>query len=174
MTCSEHIVSASVFPLHYEITVTLNAAPESAFAYLDDFRKLSAHMEKRSAMTIGSKMRIATDAFEGRALGSRVHMEGEILGMMLSLDEEVTERQPPWRKAWQTIGAKLLVIGQYKLGFALSPNGERSLLRVFIDYELPRRGLASWLGKLFGKTYARWCVQRMADDAVGHFGTITG
>jgi hypothetical protein len=127
--------------------------------------------EKSSAMTMGSKMIITTDALGGRAVGSRVRMDGKILGMTLSLEEVVTERQPPFRKAWQTVDAKLLVIGQYRLGFALSPSGHHSRLRVFIDYDLPRQGLARWLGKLLGKTYAHWCTERMANDAAAHFGS---
>lgn len=166
-------MSRRLFPLHYESAVTLNARPETAFAYLDDFRKLSAHMERSSAMTMGSKMRITTDALDGQAVGSRVRMDGKMLGMALSLEEVVTDRQPPFKKAWQTVDAKLLVIGQYQLGFALTPSGDRSLLRVFIDYELPQRGVTRWLGKLFGKPYARWCVERMVNDASVHFSSAT-
>lgn len=81
----------------------------------------------------------------GRALGSKVRMQGRVLGMTLCLDEVVTERQPPLRKAWQTVDAKLLVIGQYRLGFEISPNGNRSALRVFIDYDLPAKRPARWL-----------------------------
>jgi uncharacterized membrane protein len=161
--------TTSVFPLHHEIAVTLNAPPEAAFDYLDDFKKLSAHMEKPSAAMIGSKMTITTDALGGRVVGSRVRMDGRVLGILLSLEEVVTERQPPVRKAWQTLDAKLLVIGQYRLGFALSPGDHGALLRVFIDYELPHRGFAHWLGRLFGKSYARWCTSQMANDAIAHF-----
>ena len=171
--CLPHMIATSVFPLHYESAVTLNVPPEAAFAYLDDFRKLSAHMEKSSAMMMGSKMRITADGLDGRAVGSRVRMDGKMLGMTLSLDEVVTERQPPFKKTWRTVDAKLVVVGQYQLGFALSPSGDRSLLRVFIDYELPHQGFARWLGKLLGKTYARWCVERMANDAAAHFGSAT-
>lgn len=162
-----------VFAFHYESAVMLNAGPETAFAYLDDFGKLSAHMEKSSAMTMGSKMRITTDALDGQAVGSRIRMGGKMLGMTLSLEEVVTDRQPPFKKAWQTVDAKLLVIGQYQLGFALTPSGDCSLLRVFIDYELPHRGVTRWLGKMFGSTYARWCVERMVNDAAVHFGSAT-
>jgi hypothetical protein len=157
------------FPFHYETSVPLDASPEAAFAYLDDFRQLSAHMEKPSAMMMGSKMSISTDALEGRAPGSRVHMGGKILAMNLSLDEVVTERQPPLRKAWRTVDAKLLVIGPYQLGFGLSPSGDRSMLRVFIDYALPDGTLGRWLGRLFGAAYARWCTEKMATDAAAHF-----
>ena len=157
------------FPLHYESTALLNAPAEVAFVFLDDFRKLSAHMEKPSAMMMGSRMTISSDAQAGRAVGSKVRMDGELMGLKLSLEEVVTERRPPLRKAWQTIDAKLLVIGQYRLGFDISPNGNRSALRVFIDYGLPRSWPARWLGRLFGKRYARWCTERMANDASRHF-----
>jgi hypothetical protein len=167
------VTAAPLFPLHYESAVTLNVPPENAFTYLDDFRKLSAHMEESSAMTMGSKMKISADGLDGRAVGSRVRMDGKVLGMTLSLEEVVTERQPPFRKSWQTVDAKLLVIGQYRLGFAISPSGDCSLLRVFIDYELPHQGLARGLGKLFAKTYARWCVERMVNDAAAHFAPST-
>jgi uncharacterized membrane protein len=157
------------FPLHHESSVLLNAPAERAFAYLDDFRALSAHMAKPSAMMLGSKMSVVTDDLGGRAVGSKVRMQGRVLGMTLSLDEVVTERQPPLRKAWQTVDAKLLVIGQYRLGFDISSNGNRSAVRVFIDYDLPAKWPARWLGRLLGGIYARWCTGRMAHDAARHF-----
>lgn len=151
------------------------AAPvERAFAYLDDFEALSAHMEKRSTIMLGSSMSIATDELGGRAVGSKVRMSGRMLGMMLALEEVVTEREPPLRKAWQTLDARLLVIGQYRLGFELTPDGNRSALRVFIDYDLPLAWPARWLGRLLGRIYARWCTGRMADDAARHFGRAAG
>lgn len=163
--------AAPNFPRHYESTVTLAAPPEVAFAYLDDFKKLSAHMEKPSTMTMGSRMAISTDALDGRALGSRVHMEGRVCGLAVSLDEVVTEREPPFTKAWQTIRTRLLVIDRYRLGFALSPSGDGSRLRVFIDYDLPHQGINRWLGKVFGRTYARWCTEQMVGDAATRFNT---
>lgn len=148
----------------------LDAPVARAFAYLDDFKALSAHMERRSTMMMGSRMSIATDELGGRAVGSKVRMTGRMLGMALSLEEVVTERRPPFSKAWQTLDARLLVIGQYRLGFELSPDGDRSALRVFIDYDLPRAWPERWLGRLFGGAYARWCTSRMANDAARHFG----
>ena len=65
----------------------LNVPADVAFAYLDDFRKLSAHMEQRSGMMLGSKMEIQTDAADGRAVGSRVCMRGVILGAAVALEE---------------------------------------------------------------------------------------
>jgi hypothetical protein len=56
-------------------TVTLNAPVEATFAYLDDFKNLSAHMETPSGMMMGSKMMITTDALGGQTLGSKVRME---------------------------------------------------------------------------------------------------
>jgi hypothetical protein len=47
--------------------------------------------------------------------------------------------------------------------------GQGSRLRVFIDYDLPHRGPGRWLGKLFGKAYARWCTERMTHGASAAF-----
>ena len=158
-----------MFALHHESAALLNAGVGDAFAYLDDFRQLSAHMAKRSAMMAGSRMAIETDERGGRAVGSKVRMRGSMMGMKLALEEMVTEREPPRRKAWQTVDANLLVIGQYRLGFELEPAGEATRARIFIDYELPGKAPARWLGKLSSKIYARWCTERMARDAERHF-----
>lgn len=115
-----------VFARHHESAVLLNAAIGDAFAYLDDFKRLSAHMAKSSAMTLGSRMTIETDERDGRAVGSRVRMQGTMLGMKLALEEIVVEHEPPRRKVWQTVDARLLVIGQYRLGFDLEPAGRNA------------------------------------------------
>lgn len=73
-------------------------------------------------------------------------MAGTMLGMRFGLVEAVTLREPPLRKAWRTLSTDLLVIGRYELGFEL---------------EL-----------LFGRSYARWCVARMAVDAARHFALL--
>ena len=161
------------FPFHHETTVMLQAQPQVAFAYLDDFNNLSSHMAKRSAMMLGSSMSITTDELGGRDVGSKVRMRGQTVGIPVSLAEIVTERDPPIRKAWETVEANLLVIGQYRLGFDLSAPGQKSELRVFIDYDLPPSGAGRWLGSALGKIYARWCTERMANDAAAHFAAAT-
>jgi uncharacterized membrane protein len=157
------------FSFHYEKTAVLSAPIDVAFAHLDDFRKLSAHMQQSSGMMMGSAMRITTDEREGRAVGSIVSMDGTILGMRLALREIVTERTPPTRKAWRTLDTDLMVIGAYALGFELHQNGQGTVVRVFIDYDLPRNGVGRWLGRLFGGSYAKWCTETMIGDAVRHF-----
>jgi hypothetical protein len=161
-----------VLPRREESIVRLPATAEAAFAWLDDFRQLSAHMERRSGMMMGSRMRIEIDEGGGRRIGSRVRMSGTMLGMRLALEEMVTLREPPLRKKWRTLDTDLLVIGPYELGFALEPDGRSTTLRVRIDYDLPERGLARWLGRLFGRRYERWCTERMAQDAARHFALL--
>jgi hypothetical protein len=157
------------FALHHETRVTVHASLAAAFAYLDDFEKLSAHMERPSAMMLGSQMNIAIDESGGRAVGSRIRMAGKVLGIPLSLEEVVVERRPPNRKVWETIDARLIVIGQYRLGFELEPRSEGCSLRVFIDYDLPRKTVHRWTAALLAKTYARWCTEQMAKDATTYF-----
>jgi hypothetical protein len=126
-------------------------------------------MEQSSGMMMGSKMRIDMDERMGRAVGARVRMRGAMMGLQLELEEVVTEREPPYRKTWETVTANLLVIGQYRLGFELAPQGIRSKLRVFIDYSLPPKDPSRLLARLFARTYANWCIGRMAKDARRNF-----
>jgi len=161
-----------VLPLHFECSVRVNAPAEAVFSRLDDPRLLSAHMSRSSWMMAGSRMAIELDASGGRAVGATIRLSGRVLGISLSLDEVVAERRPPLLKVWETTGApRLLVIGRYRMGYEITPQGGASLLRVFIDYSYPEAGPSRWLGRMFGGYYARWCTQRMAGDAEEYFRT---
>ena len=157
------------YPHHLESVVRVGASPAALFAELDDHDRLVSHMMRSSAMMAGSTMRFSYDEGAGRAIGSRIVMSGRMLGLDLKAEEVVTERDPPFRKSWETIGApRLLVIGGYRMGFEIVPEAEHSKLRLFIDYEdapPPWR----WLGWLLGRAYARWCVENMAKGAATAF-----
>lgn len=79
----------------------------------------------------------------------------------------VTEYERRFSKVWETRGeSQLLVIGEYRMGFTISPSPVGSRLLVFIDYRLPDHGLPRILGWCLGSAYAAWCTRRMAKDAV--------
>lgn len=159
-----------MLPLHFETDVELNAPAEDVFACLDDHSRLSAHMSRPSWMMAGSRMAIELDASGGRVVGAVIRLRGRFLGIPLSVEEVVTEREPPLRKFWETTGTpNLLVMGQYRMGYEIMPKGKASLLRVFIDYALPGGPILGLLGGLFGNFYARWCTRRMAEDAARRF-----
>jgi hypothetical protein len=162
------------FAFHHETRMTLHTSAGSAFEYLDDFRKLSMHMERGSAMMLGARMGISADDGGGRAVGSHVRMGGKVLGVRLALEEVVTDREPPTRKAWETVDARLLVIGQYRLGFDLEPRAASCELRVFIDYDWPSSRIGRLAAAVFATRYAHWCTTRMADDAAMHFAASAG
>ena len=167
----EDAMSDQSFPFHNASTVLIHAPADLVFAYLDDPTALAAHMSKSSMMMMGSRMSIDVDADGGRSIGSKIRMRASVMGIPLSLEEIVTERQIPYKKVWETVGTpRLLVIAQYRMGFDLTPEGASSRVRVFIDYSLPSGAPGYWLGLLFGGVYARWCTRRMADDAARHFG----
>ncbi|HOM14347.1 MAG TPA: SRPBCC family protein [Rubrivivax sp.] len=137
-----------------------------AFAWLDDHRHLSSHMASSSWMMAGSSMHTEFDTRRFRAVGSRLRMHGRVLGLPLALQEQVVVREPPRRKAWETVGEpSLLVIGAYRMGFELEAAGGDAALMLRIDYQLPSRGVARWLGLVLGRAYARWCVRTMVRDA---------
>jgi hypothetical protein len=155
---------------HYESSATVAAPADRVFAHIDDYARLSSHMNKSSWMMGGGKMTLDLDDARGQQVGSRIRMAGRVFGIQLALEEIVTERVPPHRKTWETVGSpRLLVIGSYTMGFDLLPQPGGSLLRVFIDYALPEKAPMRWLGHLFGRYYAKWCTQKMVGDAVKHF-----
>ncbi len=158
------------FPFHHESTGLAHAPVERVFAYLDDPKALAAHMGESSMMMLGSHMSIDVDAGGGRVIGSKVRMHGRLMGIRLSLEEVITQRQASTMKVWETIGTpKLLVIAHYRMGFELTRNGASSLVRVFIDYSLPTKPPESWLGYCLGAVYARWCTKQMVMGAARHF-----
>lgn len=153
------------FAYSYSSKAVVNATARSVFEYLDDPTKLSAHMGKSSMMMAGSKMTIEVDPLRGREVGSVIKMSGKILGLNLSLEEKIIERQPFEKKTWQTFGQpKLLILDQYKMSFILKELGPQTELNVFIEYNLPKSGFPKILGSLLGKLYAKWCTEQMLKD----------
>ena len=155
----------------YDGSTALAIAPvDRVFAHMDDPKAMAAHMGESSMMMMGSRMAMVVDAGGGRVIGSKIRMHGSMMGISLSLEEAITERQVPHKKVWETIGTPdLKVMAHYRMGFELTPKGDSSLVRVFVDYSLPTKAPASWLGRLLGGVYARWCTKQMADDTARQF-----
>lgn len=152
---------------HYEASIIINASPENIFNFANDHRNFSSHMNQSNWMMGGQKMETVIDQGHGQRVGSHIRMEGKIFGVRLFLDEVITEYAPPRKKVWKTVGdLNLLVIGNYQLGFEIRPEKDNSIFKVFIDYDLPRK---RWIGKLFGKIYAKWCVKQMIKSVKGNF-----
>jgi hypothetical protein len=158
------------FQRHFSYSAEIKATPREIFAYLNDPARLSGHMTRSSWMMGGGRMEISTDEGGGARIGSHIRLNGRAFGLSLFLDEVVTNCEPPVTKVWETIGEpKLLVIGAYRMGFAIEHGSTSAELHVFIDYDLPRNRLARILGFLLGSLYASWCVKSMVSDAAAHF-----
>ncbi|OHA46379.1 MAG: hypothetical protein A3A80_03390 [Candidatus Terrybacteria bacterium RIFCSPLOWO2_01_FULL_44_24] len=148
----------------YEESVVIPASPEDTFAYVDNHTRFSSHMTKSSWMMGGGRMNVSVDAGRGQEVGSHIRLSGKAFGIPLSLDEVVIRHESPRVKVWETVGIpKLIVVGHYQMKIEVSPQDGKSLLRVAINYELPKT--SAWLGRLFGRTYAKWCVRQMIKDA---------
>ena len=159
-----------MFERHDESTALINADVTQIFAHLDDQTRLAAHMLKRSSKMGWGKMEVRLDAQGGKAVGSHIVLDGRVFGIHLYLEEVVTVREPPHRKRWRTVGEPhLLVIGQYSRGFDAVDLESGVQLCVLIDYDLPAHGLPKILGRLFGRTYAKWCTRQMVRDAESAF-----
>jgi hypothetical protein len=64
-----------------------------------------------------------------------------------------------------------MVVGDYKMTAKISAQDIGSLLMVSIDYDVPASN--KWLGKLFGKFYAKWCVSMMIDGVKNHLNVMS-
>lgn len=171
---ASHIGLSHRLPFHYESSAIVPIAAEQLFKLVDDHASLSIHMGESSWRMGWSRMEIALDENRGKSIGSHIRLDGKVFGIPLALDEVVTERNPPQCKSWETTGSpRLLVIGHYRMGFDITPQGNSSLLRVFIDYALPDFAPARWLSRMFGGYYARWCVRRMLDGSINYFSRST-
>jgi hypothetical protein len=56
------------------------------------------------------RMSYEFDAAKGQTIGSHIRMGGKAFGLRLAVEEVVTEREPPRRKVWKTIGTPALVV----------------------------------------------------------------
>lgn len=163
------------YAYHNQTMAIIPAAQPEVFAYMDDQTHLAAHMKKRSMMMLGGRMTYELDAAQGRAVGSVIRMGGSFMGISLFVEEVVTVRTPPARKIWETRGQqRMLIIDGYRMGFETRQIGAQTEVRVFIDYRLPSPRLGHWLGRLFARFYAKWCVSRMVKDASRHFHEVAG
>ena len=162
--------AASQFPYHFADEALIAAPPAELFAYLDKHAQLSAHMTRRSWMMGGGRMDLSADEGGFQRLGSRLRLAGRVFGLMLVLEEEITDYRPPLDKTWQTIGTpRLLIIGHYRMGFDISPAPAGSRLRVFLDYDLPTGAVTRLLGRWLAPFYARWCVRNMVAEGQKRF-----
>lgn len=161
-------MSSQTFSKHYHEDGLVSSSPEKVFAYLDDHIRLSSHMTRSSWVMGGGRMETTIDEGGGQKVGSHIRLSGKAFGMSIALDEVVTRHEAPRFKIWETVGTpRLLVIGHYRLGIEVTPHNDISNLHVFIDYNLPDTN--AWLGYLFGKAYAKWCVRQMLYGVVNHF-----
>jgi hypothetical protein len=150
---------------HYEREARAARAIAEIFTSLDDIAALARHMSERSAAMLGSRLTLST-VRSGNGVGNRYRWTGRVLGLSIDAVEEVTAYEPPRRKRWCTIGTpRLIVIAGYCMDLALDEVDGETSVRVRIEYDLPTSGWQRLVGALLGHAYARWCVDRMVEDA---------
>jgi hypothetical protein len=148
----------------YERKAASRKAATEIFAELDDVEKLARHMSQRSAAMLGSKLELIVDKSR-TGVGARYAWRGHVLGLPIAVDEEVTVYHPPLEKRWCTVGRpRLIVLSRYCMSFSLRERVGGTDVTLRLDYDLPQRGWAALAGKLLGRAYARWCVDRMVGD----------
>ncbi len=89
---------------HYEEIISIDAAMEEVFAFVDDRRSFSSHMSKSSWMMGGGHMDVEVDEKGGYEVGSRVRLRGKVFGIMHSVEELITQYRPLAAKSWEKTG----------------------------------------------------------------------
>lgn len=157
-----------IYKWHYKDSAVIPADATEIFAFIDDHVRVMSHMNKPSLMMGGGRGDISFDDGHGWKVGSHIRMSGKAFGITVFVDEVITRYEPPRIKIWETVGTpKLLVIGHYRMKVGIEPQENGSLLCLSIDYDLPKTN--AWLGKLFGRYYAKWCVQQVIKDTRNYF-----
>jgi hypothetical protein len=164
----EAMSAIKTYDRHAEDTVMVAGSVDAVFAVVDDPLKISTHMGRRTWMMAGSTMSTEVDELGGHAVGSRIRMTGRVIGIPVGLDQAITVREPPYTKQWATQGApKLIVIGPYAIAVELEPHGQAASMRVALEYDLPANN--RWIGHLFGRAYANWCIRQIVHDVGANF-----
>lgn len=160
-------MEAKHYQRHYEDSSLIPAPVEDVFDYIDDHSNYYSHVIK-FARLMGGDMEIRFDDGSARRTGSHVYLEGKLFGKSLSLEEVITDREPPHSKSWETVGVpKFLIIGQYRYELQIEQEGEATLLRVSFSYDPPSG--RSRLRRAIGDIYAEKCAKEMVKVAHSHF-----
>ena len=158
------------FLVHAAAGTAVRGAASDVFAFLDTHENIAGHMDRPSWAMLGGTMKASLDADAGKREGSVIRIESKVLGIAVSLTEQIVQRVPPRAKQWETFGTpKLIVMGRYRMGFEIVPSSDICSVTVSIDYDFPRDRLGRCLGKLFGPTYARWCLKQIIVAAENQF-----
>ena len=160
------------FPMHYETHARDGGTAETLFSHLDDHNRLSGHMSKSSWMMAAHAWISSSTPRKDRLSARGFVSKGRALASPLFVEEVVTERTPPLRKAWQTARcAEAARDRPYRMGFEIIPYTSCVPACVFSStMRCQAPGLcAGSAGSCAGGFYARWCTEKMADDAAQAF-----
>ncbi len=96
-------------------------------------------------------------------------INASVIRVFAHLDSQTRMSAHMSNRSWKIGEPRLLVIGQYSMGFDAADLETGVRLCVLIDYDLPPHGLPRILGRLFGRMYAKWCTTQMVQDAESTF-----
>jgi hypothetical protein len=149
-------------------TVEIRVPAERVFAHVDDIRNLGWHMTERSSTAmLGSRLRLGILPEPATGLVATYRYSGTMMGLPSAFSESVTKYAPPSEKVWRTIGEpRLLIIASYGMRVAVDLFSQSSSrLTIPIVYELPRSAFWRIVGLVLARSYSRWSLRRVCQDA---------
>ncbi len=151
---------------HLDEILEINASPERVFRYLDNMQSVGEHMMKSSMPLMGGKLKLERLSSNPTGVSATYRYRGRVLFLPIDFSETVIEWVETKRKIWKTIGTpKLIILGNYEMGFELEQTQEGTKAHLWIDYEIPRPWFGRILGMLLADWYSRWCLRMMGSGA---------
>lgn len=152
---------------HYRESIVIPATVQDVFDYVDDQAKYYSHVLGFTRL-LGGTMDLQADQGHGQAIDSHIRLTGKVLGASLSLEEKVTQREPPHSKSWETVGTpSFLIVGHYRYGVHVRPLGGGAVLDISFDFSPPTGSGPVRL--LLSRIYGRICAREMATSTRNHF-----
>lgn len=146
-------------------SIFIHSTPEKVFQQMDDFSKTGMHMSEKSMMMIGSKLKLEQLSPNPAGVGASYRWYGKMLGMKMDFSETVTKWQPPELKQWKIVGeAKTIIMSWHKMGFEISSDENRTIVKNSISYLPPKEWYYKILSFFFASLYCSWCLNNMLND----------
>lgn len=150
--------------------ILVSASPEQVFAFLDDPRKVGAHMQGGG---MGVKLRLETLSENFTGVGATHRWHGKAVGLKIDYTTVVEKWTMNKERASHTIGIpRMVIMSGFNMRWTLVPGNGGTRIEIDFEYSLPKSWVGRALGRLLGRRYGDWCLNMILADAVRALGGV--
>lgn len=150
----------------YSNSIFIKASQAKVFSHMNNLANTGMHMMKDSAAMMGSRLALEQLSDNKTGLNSKFRWYGKTMGLSMDFTVRVTKWIDNEEKVWETIGAaRMIILSWYRMYLKLSSKNDGTLVKLGIDYNLPKNLFWRIIGALLAPLYASWCVNNMLTDS---------